>query len=233
MNAETIVLLTILVPIVGSFATPLASLLSRRARSVWAILVSAVTAVLPLTLIPLALQGGELVVRKSLALGLDFVLIIDPLSIFMAGVSSFVGCLIVVYSIGYIHKEENQNEYYLMVLLFIGAMMGLVFSGNLIFLYFFWEMTALASWRLIGFFREKTHVLKADKAFLVTIFGALAMLIGFIIIYQQTGGSFNLAVIKESLKTTPVASIAVLFSIITLVLSFILYRVTKNTRGRF
>ncbi|HUT07285.1 MAG TPA: NADH-quinone oxidoreductase subunit L, partial [Candidatus Latescibacteria bacterium] len=138
MNAETIVLLTILVPIIGSFAAPLAGLLSRRARSIWSILVSAVTAVLPLTLIPLALQGGEIVVRKSLALGLDFVLIIDPLSIFMAGVSSFVGFLIVVYSVGYIHKEENQNEYYLMVLLFIGAMMGLVFSGNLIFLYLFW-----------------------------------------------------------------------------------------------
>jgi polyferredoxin len=57
-------------------------------------------------------------------------------------------------------------------------MMGLVFSGNLIFLYMFWEITAITSWRLIGFFREREHVVRADKAFLVTVFGALAMLLG-------------------------------------------------------
>src|SRR5512135_717337 len=117
MNAETLVLLTIFVPIVGSFAIPLAALVSRRLRSVWAIVVSAATAVLPMTLIPTALGGGELVIRKPLLLGLDFILIIDPLSIFMACVSSFVGCLIVIYSVGYVHHDENQNEYYLMVLL--------------------------------------------------------------------------------------------------------------------
>ncbi len=198
MNAETIVLLTILVPIVGSFATPLASLLSRRFRSVWAILVSAVTAVLPLTLIPFALQGGELVARKSLVLGLDFILVIDPLSIFMAGVSSFVGCLIVIYSIGYVRHDENQNEYYLMVLLFIGAMMGLVFSGNLIFLYLFWEIIAISCWRLIGFYREPAHVRKADKAFLVTFFGAVVMLLGFIQIYGLTN-TFDITAMRGTL----------------------------------
>jgi len=135
MNAENIAVLTVLVPVIGSFTIPLARLLSRSFRSLWAILVSAATAALPLALIPFALGGGDLVVHKPLALGLDFILIVDPLSIFMAVVSSFVGCLIVVYSIGYIHHEENQNEYYLMVLLFIGSMMGLVFSGNLIFMY--------------------------------------------------------------------------------------------------
>ena len=48
-------------------------------------------------------------------------------------------------------------------------------------------MTAITSWRLIGFFREREHVIKADKAFLVTASGALVMLIGFIMIYQQAG----------------------------------------------
>ena len=114
---------------------------------------SGATAVLPLTLLPFALRGGELVFRKTLALGLDFILVVDPLSVFMAVVSSFIGSLIVLYSLGYISHDENQNEYYLMVVLFLGAMMGLVFSGNLIFLYLFWEITAIACWRLIGFFR--------------------------------------------------------------------------------
>jgi proton-translocating NADH-quinone oxidoreductase chain M len=198
MNVETTVLLTILIPILGSFAVPLAGLASKKARSVWAVAVSAATAVLPLTLLSFALEGGELVVRKNLALGLDFVLIIDPLSIFMASVSSFVGFLIVVYSLGYIRHEENQSEYYLMVLLFIGAMMGLVFSGNLIFLYLFWEIIAISCWRLIGFTRQPDHVRKADKAFLVTFFGAVVMLLGFVQIYGVTN-TFDITAMRGTL----------------------------------
>jgi NADH:ubiquinone oxidoreductase subunit 5 (subunit L)/multisubunit Na+/H+ antiporter MnhA subunit len=198
MNVETIALLTIFVPIVGAFAVPLASLLSRPARTAWAVLVGAATAALPLALVPFALSGGDRVVRWPLALGLDFILILDPLSIFMACVSSFVGFLIVIYSIGYVHHDEHQNEYYLMVLLFIGAMMGLVFSGNLIFLYLFWEIIAIACWRLIGFYRRPEFVLKADKAFLVTFFGAVVMLLGFIQIYSQTN-TFDITAMRGTL----------------------------------
>ncbi|MGZ7064755.1 MAG: NADH-quinone oxidoreductase subunit 5 family protein [Candidatus Aminicenantales bacterium] len=198
MNVETIALLTIFVPIVGSFTIPLANLVSKSARSLWAILVSAATAVLPLTLIPFALGGGDLVIRKPLVLGLDFILVLDPLSIFMACVSSFVGALIVVYSLGYIHHDEHQNEYYLMVILFIGAMMGLVFSGNLIFLYLFWEIIAIACWRLIGFYRRPDFVIKADKAFLVTFFGAVVMLLGFIQIYGVTN-TFDITAMRGTL----------------------------------
>jgi len=195
MSAETTVFLTMLVPIVGSFTIPLAALISKQFRSFWAVTLSAVTAVLPITLIPLALKGSEIIVRKNLLLGLDFVVIIDPLAIFMAMVSSFVGCLIVIYSLGYIHNEEEQNEYYLMVLLFIGAMMGLVFSANLIYLYLFWEIIAISCWRLIGFYRVPDHVVKADKTFLITFFGAVIMLFGFVEIYAQTA-TFDMTMMR-------------------------------------
>jgi len=152
MNIETITLLTVFVPIIGSLTIPLAGLISGKARSAWSVLLGGATAFLPLLLIPTALAGGETIIRKEFVLGLDFILVIDPLSIFMSIVSSLVGFLIVVYSLGYIRHEENQNEYYLMVLLFIGSMMGLVFSGNLIFLYLFWEIIAVCCWRLIGFY---------------------------------------------------------------------------------
>ena len=198
MNVETTVLLTVLVPILGSFATPLLGLAGRRVRSIWAVLVSGATAVLPLTLLPFALKGGEQVSRWSLFNGFDVILIADPLAIFMACVSSFIGFLIVVYSLGYIRHEENQNEYYLMVLLFVGAMMGLVFSGNLIFMYLFWEIIAICCWRLIGFYREPSHVIKADKAFLVTFFGAVVMLLGFVQIYGLTN-TFDLTAMRGTL----------------------------------
>ncbi len=198
MNVETTVLLTILIPILGSFAVPLAGLAGRRVRSVWSVLIGGATAVLPLTLLPFALRGGELVIRKTLAMGFDVILVVDPLSVFMAAVSSLIGFLIVVYSLGYIRHEDNQSEYYLMVLLFIGAMMGLVFSGNLIFIYLFWEIIAVACWRLIGFYREPAHVRKADKAFLLTFFGAVVMLLGFIQIYGVTN-TFDITAMRGTL----------------------------------
>ena len=198
MNIETITLLTVFVPIIGALTIPLASLISKSARSAWSVLLGGATALLPLFLLPTAISGGETIIRKEFILGLDFILIIDPLSIFMSIVSSFVGFLIIVYSLGYIHHEENQNEYYLMVVLFIGSMMGLVYSGNLIFMYLFWEIIAICCWRLIGFYRLKDHILKADKAFLVTFFGAVVMLLGFIQIYGSTN-SFDMTAMRGTM----------------------------------
>lgn len=198
MKIETITLLTVLVPILGSLTIPLAGAISRAARSAWSVVLGAVTVALPLTLVPFALGGGELVARHAFVLGLDFVLVIDPLSVFMSIVSSFVGFLIIVYSLGYVRHDENQNEYYLLVVLFIGSMMGLVFSGNLIFMYLFWEIIAICCWRLIGFYRVREHVRRADKAFLMTFFGAVVMLLGFILIYNQTG-TFDLTEMRGTL----------------------------------
>jgi NADH:ubiquinone oxidoreductase subunit 5 (subunit L)/multisubunit Na+/H+ antiporter MnhA subunit len=93
-----------------------------------------------------------------------------------------------------------------MVLLFIGAMMGLVFSGNLIFIYLFWEIIGISCWRLIGFYREPDMVRKADKAFLVTFFGAVVMLLGFIQIYGLTN-TFDITAMRGTL----VPGTAVLF----------------------
>lgn len=195
MNTASLTLLTIFVPIIGSLTIPLAGLISQRARSFWAIILGIATALFAASLLPFVLTGGELVIRKTLTLGFDFILIIDALSVLMAIVSSSIGALIVIYSIGYMSHDENQNEYYLMVLLFIGSMMGIVFSANLVFMYFFWEITAIASWRLIGFYREKIHIIKADKSFLVTFFGAVIMLLGFILIYMQTK-SFDITTMR-------------------------------------
>jgi NADH:ubiquinone oxidoreductase subunit 5 (subunit L)/multisubunit Na+/H+ antiporter MnhA subunit len=187
MTLETTTLLAIFVPILGAFSVPLAGLLSPRLRPYWAVLLGLATAVFSMLLIPFAVGGGNLILRWEILLGVDFILTVDALSVFMSVVSSSIGAVILIYSIGYIGHEEHQSEYYLMFLLFIGAMMGLVYSSNLIFLYLFWEITAICSWRLIGFYRGKEHVLKADKAFLFTFGSAVVMLFGFLLVYHQTG----------------------------------------------
>ncbi|HVN67593.1 MAG TPA: proton-conducting transporter membrane subunit, partial [Candidatus Sulfotelmatobacter sp.] len=172
------ILLAVFVPVIGSFLLPLIGWRSKRARNVTALLLILVPLLASLALLPAAAAGE----RLSL-----FVFTADALAVFMALVSSLIGAVIVYYSWDYIDHYDNQNEYYLMVVLFLGSMMGLVYASNLIALYIFWELTAIASWRLIGFYRSPGDVLKADKAFLVTVFGSLLMLFAFIGIYLSTG----------------------------------------------
>ncbi|MDO8535716.1 MAG: NADH-quinone oxidoreductase subunit L [Candidatus Omnitrophota bacterium] len=204
-----ILLLIIFVPVVGAFLLPLLKNISSGARNVAALLMVLVSLVGSCMLAPHVLAGNKITISQSFPLGFNFVLTADMLAVFMAIASSLVGAVIVLYSFGYISHYKNQNEYYFLVVLFLGSMMGIIFSANLIFIYLFWEMTAIASWRLIGFFRTTRDVLRADKAFLITVFGALVMLIGFIMVYQSTG-SFDLAVIKEAMKTNPVSNFAVI-----------------------
>ena len=199
----------IFVPVIGAFLLPVAGKMSERLRNWLALLFVSVSLIGSGLLAPAVFAGRVPTISIELPLGFNFVLAADGLAVFMALVSSLVGAIIVLYSFGYISHYDNRNEYYLMVVLFLGAMMGLVYSANLILLFLFWEITAIASWRLIGFFREKTHVIRADKAFLVTVFGALAMLIGFIYIYGKTG-SFDLAVIKVALKNNPLPDFVVI-----------------------
>jgi NADH-quinone oxidoreductase subunit L len=82
---------------------------------------------------------------------------------------------------------SHLGEYYFLVVLFLGAMMGLVLSANLLLLYIFWEITAICSWRLIGFFREPQHLRNADTALLMTIFGSFFMLVGMEMVWHETG----------------------------------------------
>ena len=185
----------IILPILGAFLLPLIGLAAKVLRNTVAFLLVFVPLLLGLYLLPQILSGSPLVFINNFNLGINFVLNADALALFMALVSLFISAIIVLYSFDYIKHYPNQNEYYLLVVLFVGSMMGLVFSANLIFIYIFWELTAICSWRLIGFFREKEILLKADKSLLITMFGALAMLLGFIMIYQQTG-SFDLSSIK-------------------------------------
>ncbi|MDD5432756.1 MAG: NADH-quinone oxidoreductase subunit L [Candidatus Omnitrophica bacterium] len=207
MKPESALLYIIFIPVAGAFILPLAGKVSLRLRNFLALLFVAASFLLSLSLLPYVLSSKTITVFKQLPLGFNFSFTADALAVFMAMVSSFISTIIVLFSFGYISHYENQNEYYSMVVLFLGAMMGLVFSANLILLYIFWEITGITSWRLIGFFREKTHVIKADKAFLVTVFGALLMLLGFISIFQQTG-SFELSVIKDFGKLHSISTLA-------------------------
>jgi len=189
----------------GAFILPLASRISEETRNLAALLFVLASLGCSLYIMPVVLAGHTVTVQIA-GFNLFYA---DKLAVFMAIVSSLVGAIIVLYSFGYISHYEHRDEYYLMVVLFLGSMMGLIFSRNLLALYLFWEITAIACWRLIGFFRERNYVFKADKAFLVTVFGALMMLLGFIIVGAQTG-SFDIGTIKHVLNGRHLPNVAVL-----------------------
>lgn len=212
-------LLVVFVPVIGSLLLPSLGRLSTRARNGIAFLLVLTALLGSLALAP-TVWDGQSAVEASLIngpLGINFSFRADGLAVFVGIVSSLISAIILLYSTAYISRYNHQNEYYLMVVLFLGAMMGLVYSSNLILLYVFWEITGLASWRLIGFFREKSMVVKADKAFLITMFGAVAMLLGFVSVYSQTG-TFDLAGIKAALAPqtlSPLATVLILLGILS------------------
>ena len=206
MGRGVILLTCILVPTAGAFLLPLLGRISALLRNLCALGMVLVSLVCALLLIPDALAGTVILFQASGPLGISFSLAADGLAVFMALVSSLVGTMIMLFSFDYISHYPNQNEYYVMAVLFLGSMMGLVFSANLIFLYVFWEITGIASWRLIGFYRGKVEVLRADKSFLVTAFGALVMLVGILAVWGQAG-TFDLAAMKGTVLPWSVAAL--------------------------
>lgn len=190
-----IILISILVPLVGATLLPVLGRIGSKLRNSAALAFVAIAFICAAFALPYLIAGNPLSLHFELPLGLSFGFYADALALFMAMTASFVGAVIVLYSFGYIKEYDNQNEYYMMVTLFIGAMMGLVFSTNLIFMYMFWEISAVCCWRLIGFYREKNTIRYANKAFVITVAGALIMLIGFIGIYGETG-TFDLSAMK-------------------------------------
>ena len=183
---ESLVLKSVLIPVLGPFLLPILNKISKDLRNIGAVLIIAMTFILNVYLMNSSF-GNEAKYVIAFPLGFDLILKLDPLSAFMATVTSLTSLVIVIYSIDYISHYPNQTEYYIMLVLFIGSMIGLVYSDNLMWMYIFWEITGFTSWRLVGFFRNDKDVLKANKTILVTVFGAIIMLVGILMIYIKEG----------------------------------------------
>ncbi len=202
----------ICLPFFGSLLLPFAGFDSERFRNVLAFIFLGVPLACVIALIGPISTGSVI----DLALGGVPLFRADMLGLFMAFASLLVGFIILIYSFDYISRYGNRSEYYFLVVIFLGSMMGLVFSRNLLLIYLFWETTAFASWRLIGFYREKMVVWKADKAFLMTVFGALMMLTGFVLIYMDKG-TFDLYALNSPGRYTVsnLAFLLILFGILS------------------
>src|SRR5690606_19962025 len=119
---------------------------------------------------------------------INAVLYLDGLSLLFSLLITGIGTLVILYSIFYLSKRESLAHFYVYLLLFMGAMLGLVFSDHILILYFFWELTSISSFLLIAFwyYRTKSRY-GAQKSLLITVSGGIAMLAGFLLLYHMTG----------------------------------------------
>ncbi|ATG43100.1 monovalent cation/proton antiporter subunit A/B [Phaeobacter piscinae] len=140
------------------------------------------------------------------ALGLNANFFLDGLGFLFAGLILGIGLLIILYARFYLSREDPMGNFYTYLLLFQGAMVGIVTSDNILLLLIFWELTSLSSFLLIGYWKHLPEGRQgARMALTVTGAGGLAM-IGGMLILGNIVGSYDLTVIlgaKEVIQASP------------------------------
>lgn len=119
----------------------------------------------------------------SEGVSIDMGIIIDPISVMMLVVVTFISLMVHIYSLGYMKGDERFPTYYAFLGLFTFSMLGLVLSSNIFQIYIFWELVGASSFLLIGyFFKKPSAVAACKKAFIVTRFADVGFLIGILIL---------------------------------------------------
>ncbi|WP_433958919.1 Na+/H+ antiporter subunit A [Cytobacillus horneckiae] len=182
----------ILIPFIFAIFVPLLyKLFNSRIHTGWFVLIIPVVIFIYLLRFIPGISSGE-AAYQSLnwipSFGINFDAYVDGLGLVFGLLITGIGALVILYSIYYLSKEkEALHNFYVYLLMFMGAMLGLVFSDNILVLYVFWELTSISSFLLIAYWyqREKSRY-GAQKSMLITIFGGLAMLSGFIMLSMMT-----------------------------------------------
>jgi NADH-quinone oxidoreductase subunit L len=159
---------------------------------------------------PVALQWlviGDLV-------RIEFGATIDHLSILMLLVVTGVGSAIHIYSIGYMKGDPGFSRFFACLSLFTFSMLGIVLSNNFIQIFIFWELVGVSSYLLIGYWFEKPSAAEAGKkAFLVNRIGDFGMMLGVLLLWQQTG-TFNFAELPGKIAAIPSGTLGLIGALI-------------------
>jgi multicomponent K+:H+ antiporter subunit A len=132
------------------------------------------------------------------ALGLNASFRLDGFGLLFALLILVIGLLVVLYARYYLAPEDSQERFYGLLLLFMGAMLGVVLSENLLLLVTFWELTSLSSFLLIGFWRHEAEARRGARlALMITGAGGLALLAG-VLLLGHVVGSFELTQVLAS-----------------------------------
>ena len=198
-----------ILPFVGAALIPAIAKVGNRLSNYAAVGFALASAIFAATLIPLGIEGGQVhsQINWIPILNIHAGILADSLSIFMTNIVAWISFLIFIYSVGYMHGDKDLTRYWFFMLFFIGSMQLIVFSDNLLMLFFGWEGVGLASFALIGFWY---HDRKRDfvgtpghyaggiqmwaspshaglKAFLMTKAGDIMILSGMFLIFGYAG----------------------------------------------
>lgn len=122
-------------------------------------------------------------------------LYVDRLSLIMVLIIGIIGTIITVYALGYMkdfqhhhHGEPDRRPFFFFIMyLFLSAMFGLVLSNNLVWLYFFWEITTLCSFFLIGYTKTKEAINNSFRALIMNLTGGLAFVLAIVVLGTMYG----------------------------------------------
>ncbi|NIJ16294.1 monovalent cation/H+ antiporter subunit A [Sphingobium vermicomposti] len=192
--------LILLLPFLGSLAAAFLSSRARDTAGIIAGMVALVGTLLTAFLYPAAADGT--VLRSEIewlpTLGLNLVVRLDGLSWIFAQLVLAIGFLVVLYARYYMSRDDPVPRFFSFLLAFMGSMLGLVMSGNLVQLAFFWELTSLSSFLLIGYWHQNEAARSAARmALIVTAAGGLCLLIGLLLIGRIVG-SYDLEAVLAS-----------------------------------
>lgn len=190
-------LVVVLLPLAGAALTAWVSRFGRM-RSAWtsgALVTLALVALLPSAPAPFR---GETVLQHLPwipEVGIGISLRLDGLGLLFALLILCIGLLVILYARYYLSERDGLGRFYAYLLLFMGSMLGIVLSENLILLLMFWEMTSLSSFLLISYWRERDDARRgARMALTITGLGGLALLGGFLLLGEIVG-SYELSTI--------------------------------------
>src|SRR5208283_1093996 len=122
-------------------------------------------------------------------------LFIDKFSAIMALIIGIIGTLICVFAIGYMkdfqrhHNDQPDRRplFFFLLFAFLSAMFGVVFANNLVWLFFFWEVTTACSFLLIGYKRTEESIRNAFRALEINLIGGLGFVIALCILFYSVG----------------------------------------------
>lgn len=143
-----------------------------------------------LTFLPAVTEQGPILISydwvPALGISLDFWL--DGLSLLFALLISGIGFFVIVYTGSYLAHKADQRKLLMYLMAFMGAMLGVVLSSNLMAMFVFWELTSITSYMLIGYYHEKESSRRsALQGLMVTVGGGLALLAGIIVLGNIAG----------------------------------------------
>jgi len=194
LSAESLLIAVLVLPFLGSSLAVFFRANARNAEAYLAGLTALVALSLLIAAYPRVVDGG--VVRYSVPwvpeFGLDFSLRMDGFAWVLAALITAMGFLVVLYARYYMSPADPVPRFFSFLLAFMGAMLGIVLSGNLIQVVFFWELTSLFSFLLIGYWHQNASARDGARvALIITSAGGLCLFLG-VLVLGHIVGSYDL-----------------------------------------